>query len=138
MDAYTTPELVHLAILKDAEDIANRRFAEEFDIGADSPWRPGRFSAPPGERDRAFASGRIYRADSARSEKGGLCLSVDEVTINAADQDKIDRIHQIGMEAIHESILLNRNSFVGLIIGEAREGRNYFDRFPSEGQTRLF
>jgi hypothetical protein len=137
MDAGTTVDLVHLAILKDAEEIANRRFAEEFNIDVDSPWKPGRFSAE-NRGDVRFAAGRIFRADPIRSDMGGLCLSVDEATIIAASDEQVDRIHQIGTEAIRDAIIINSNSFIGLILGDARQGNNYFDRYPQEAQTRLF
>ena len=105
---YKTANAVHLDILRDAEIIANRLYEES---------RSG------------FGQGQIFRADPIQSTKGGLCLSIDEVVAESLDQDEVVEAHQIGVEAIRQSILKNYESFVGLILGDARNGRNYFDRF---------
>lgn len=133
----TTLDFVHLAILKDAAQIANEAYFAEFDPAKPQAWRPGRFKAPPGER-RTMAFGEVFRADPVQSEKGGLTLSVDRHIFERLDSEQQFRIREIGKSAIKQSIIKNKNSFVGLILGEARQGRNYFDRFNQSDQLRLF
>lgn len=138
----TTMDQIHLAILKDAADEANRRWVEVFDAEAPATYlKPGERFNPESRasRKRVWASGEVFRADPSRSEKGGLCLSVNEGLVHSMDQEQIMQMHQIGRSAIQWAIVKNKQHFVGLIVGEAREGRNYFSRFPTrEGQYRLF
>lgn len=133
---YTSVEYVHLAILKDAADIANIDYAAEGDV-TQPQWRPGRFRLPPNERE-GFVFGELYRADPAQSIKGGLTLSVDPHIFAQLDPQQQARVREIGKEAIRKSLVKNQKLFVGLILGEARRGRNYFDRFNPSAQLRLF
>lgn len=132
--AYTTPEYVHLAILKDAARIANEKYAQEFDVNNDPGWRKGRFR-PDTRQARVY--GDIFRADPVQSRKGGLCLSVDPRTMAMLDPDQQMQLREIGRSAIKQSIVENQRAFVGLILGEARKGDNYFDRYEQPSQTRL-
>lgn len=131
---YTTPQLVHLAILKDAADIANQRYAEEFDV-ANIGWRRGRFDP---KMRKALVSGILFRPDEVQSQKGGLCLSIDEGVAQSLDPEERERVREIGKKAIKQALVKNQSAFVGLILGEARQGRNYFDRFDSPDQLRMF
>jgi hypothetical protein len=130
----TRLDLVHLAILQDAADIANRRVREVFADLAPKPtfYRPGRFN--PETRGKRPFYGDIFRADPAQSEKGGMCLSMDPKLVETLDDDMLVELHRIGKGAIRDAISKNGSLFVGLMVGEAREGRNYFDRFIEPGQ----
>jgi hypothetical protein len=116
----TTPELVHLAILKDAAEAASTRAVAD-------PRLP------------EIVSGQVYRPAPLRSRRGGLALSLIS-GLERLPPAKIRILHEIGRQGVRESILKNRREFVGLILGHAREGVNYFDRYKYEvgDQTELF
>jgi hypothetical protein len=45
-------------------------------------------------------------------------------------------LRKIGVAAIHKALIDRKDLFVGLVIGEARQGRNYFDRYdPANRQV---
>jgi hypothetical protein len=140
----TTVDQVHLAILQDAAHEANRRWEEMFGIDDIAPTNIGpgqRFNAAArAARGRAWARGEVFRADPIQSTKGGLCLSVNEsVTLTMTPED-IQELHRVGRDAIQWSLVKNKDKFMGLIVGEAKQGRDYFARFPNTmtGQFRLF
>lgn len=116
----TSPELVHLAILKDAADIANERAV------ADS-------------RLPEVVSGQIFRPAPLRSRRGGLALSLT-AGFERLPPAKLRLLHEIGSQGVRESILKNKREFVGLILGHARQGVNYFDRYKYQvgDQTEMF
>lgn len=125
----TTVELAQLGILKDAAQIANQMYQQEFDPGVQpTAWRPGRFKAPPRERE-AFIFGDVFRPDPIQSEKGGLTLTIDPHLIQHLSVQQQNRLREIGRTALRKAIIKNKETFVGIILGEARAGRNYFDRF---------
>lgn len=129
----TSLELVHLAILQDAADIANRRAREVFaDLAPKQSYRPGRFN--PEMRAKRKFYGDIFRADPAQSERGGLCLSMDPKLVETLDDDTLVSLHRIGRQAMRDAISKNGSIFIGLILGEARAGNNYFDRYIDPGQ----
>lgn len=129
----TSLELVHLAILQDAADIANRRAREVFaDLAPKQSYRPGRFN--PETRAKRKFYGDIFRADPAQSERGGLCLSMDPKLVETLDDDTLVSLHRIGRQAMRDAISKNGSIFIGLILGEARAGNNYFDRYIDPGQ----
>jgi hypothetical protein len=132
----TTVEFVHLAILKDAAKIANEEYFAEFDPARPTSYRPGRFRAPPGER-QGLVFGDIYRPDPVQSDKGGLALSIDPHVFSALDQEQQLRARTIARAALKRAIVENKTAFIGLILGEARQGRNYFERYGLEDQLRL-
>lgn len=114
-------EEIHYIILADAADMANIEVGRE----------------PGFER----FSGQIFHADPAErpNGKGGLALVLDDIATRSLNRRQIARLHEIGREAIRKAIVQNKEGFVGLIIGDAREGRDYFERFASPNQqTRLF
>lgn len=109
MSGYDTIESVQEEILWDAANHANYRFNTEF--------------------PSFVTSGEIFRAEPHHSSKGGLCLSVDEGVTATMTQQEIVYLHKIGLEAIRRALVDKKEIFVGLILSEARQGRNYFDRF---------
>lgn len=111
-------EYVQHMILFEAADIANRRFSLEYP---------------------SLITGEVFRADPVRSERGGMCLSIDQMLISTMTKDEIAELHHIGTQSVREALVTMQKQFIGLILGEARRGRNYFDDFikPNE-QTRLF
>lgn len=123
-------EFVQHMILFDAADHANQEISNE------------NFTYKNGQP--AMLMGEIFRADPVQSTKGGMCLSIDEHVTASLSAGAIRRLHEIGVKALHDALVENQDKFVGLILGEAREGRNYFDRFPPNdppgrpGQGRLF
>jgi hypothetical protein len=124
-------EYVQHMILLDAADIANRKAAQEHGI------EKGGFE--PDEAKTSFVNGELFRADPVQSRKGGLALSIDPVVFDSYNAKMKSRLREIGKEAIKEALVNNQEQFVGLILGEAREGRNYFDRFVQiDQQIRLF
>lgn len=128
-ETLTTVELVHSAILRDAADLANAEVANRFVLP--NPRRaPGTTRFDPRNRQPRF-SGMVFRPDPVRSRKGGLSLSIEEaVMINMTDQEKAE-LKSIGRDAIHKAIKRNKRAFIGLILGKARKGENYFDRYKS-------
>lgn len=125
-----TVEEVHEVILETAAQIANQKVSEVNDL----------FKGFGVTLKNSLASGFIFRADSIRSEKGGLCLSVDEIVTKGMEDEEIAILHAIGVEAIKESIVSTHSEkFVGMILGEAKKHHNYFDRFVDSGtQLSLF
>jgi hypothetical protein len=129
----TNAELVHLAILQDAADIANRRVREVFaDLAPKQSYRPGRFNPETRANKRFY--GDIFRADPTQSERGGLCLSMDPKFVETLDDDTLVSLHRIARQSIRDAISKNGPIFIGMILGEARAGNNYFDRYIDPGQ----
>ena len=137
MPLYEVNE-VHHHILFTAADIANRRF-KELDFISPSSNQTNLFETIDKElAKRGTMLTDIYRADPIQSEKGGLCLSIDPKVYETIPTELRDDVHRIGREAIKQALIENQKQFVGLILGEARQGRNYFDRFDPPDQGRLF
>lgn len=112
---------IHHIILGEAADIANREISIE----------PG-FELYQGE---------IFRPDPVTRDDGlgGLALVLDDSVTKTLNPGQIRRLHEIGRDSVRQALLQNREGFVGLIVGHARKGENYFDRFirPNQ-QTSLF
>jgi hypothetical protein len=119
-------EYVHHMLLIEAADIANRMLNEE--ASTKSPFGDD-IGLPPGE---------AFRPDPLASEKGGLCLTIDPSITIERQPETIRRLHEIGIEAVRQALVKNSKQFVGLIMGDARRRRNYFDRFNPNPQMRLF
>lgn len=49
-----------------------------------------------------------------------------------------ETMERIANEAVRQSLIDNQDLFVGVILGEARQGRNYFDSFRNPNQGELF
>lgn len=128
MSAWTTTHEVHDQILRRAAEIANRMLRERDD-------RPRTFQVDSDP----------FRPVPANIQHGKLSLEVDTgmgedmIGIPREEREHIQRIIQeIGPVAIHQAILENKELFVGLITGHAKQGRNYFDYFDDSDQRRLF
>lgn len=137
MTHYESVAQAQDVILDTAAQIANREWNEL----QNSPWNPApgeRFNQDARRKRWASLHGDVFRADQDRSEQGGLCLSLDEAIVEGATKEEIDTLHRIGREAIVEALRWHPDLLGGMIVGEARKGRNYFDRFPADPQTRLF
>lgn len=129
----TTVDEIHAIILRAAAEIANQRWVET----------GGQTTEPPsygaGERFNAAArrrrnphrriQGEIFRPDPVQSETGGLALSVDPLITTTMTEEEITELHEIGFYAVRDAIKQHPHLLVGLILGEARQGRNYFERF---------
>jgi hypothetical protein len=118
MEGYDSIEFVHEQILHDAANIANQRLETEEDF------------------ERYY--GEVFRPDAAERDDGlgGLALVLDESITRTLPAEKILRLHQIGTAAIRQAILRNHQGFAGAIVGLARKGENYFDRFVRPGEQR--
>ena len=121
----TKPEDVHRVILMDAAEYAN-------------------LLAVTDERLPEVVGGGPFSPAPERSRRGGLALAIDPGLIDGllkkrAGHKKVEILHQIGTEAVRQAILDNPDLFGGLIVGHAKQGVNYFDRFGVPGdQARLF
>jgi hypothetical protein len=118
--AVTSPELVHLAILKDAAEIASVEAVND-------------------ARLPEIVGGAVFSATPLRSRRGGLALSLTR-GMERLPAEKRTILNEIAVRAVKRSILKNQREFVGLIIGHARQGANYFDRFKYQvgDQMELF
>lgn len=67
---------------------------------------------------------------------GSLCLEIVEEFQGAPDPVK-KRYRQAAVRGIQNAIMENADVFAGLILGEAKAGRSYFDRWP-QVPTQLF
>lgn len=116
----TTPELVHLAILKDAAEIANVMAVED-------------------DRLPEIVAGGPFNPAPLRSRRGGLALALTPGTERMAPE-KLAVLREVGVAAVHRSLMKNQREFVGLVLGHAKHGVNYFDRFRYAvgEQTELF
>jgi hypothetical protein len=122
---YYEVDYVHHMILAEAADAANRELL--LATQDDRNWSDH------------FDTTDIFRADPVASDLGGLCLSIDPLHTMGRPQEILVELHKIGERAIFKSLLDHKDQFVGLILGHARIGRNYFDRWPdNNGQLRLF
>lgn len=129
----TTVEEVHLVILRAASEIANQQWiAEGSDQPATPQYRPGeRFNAEKRKRrnPRRTVQGEIFRPDPVQSDQGGLTLSIDPLVTSTMTDDEISHLHEIGVNAVRQAMAQHPHLLAGLILGEARQGRNYFDRY---------
>lgn len=85
------------------------------------------------EDPRLPFQGSPFREAEIKSNKGGLCLDYDEALVILSPEEDREAIQEvmkrIGTDAILQALAEKKDLFVGLILGEARKGRNYFDRF---------
>lgn len=79
--------------------------------------------------------GHVFRNGSPYND-GGLCLEITEEYQSATAKVRV-YYHQAALLALRRSIKYHQDLFVGMIFGEARAGRNYFDRW-SQSPTKLF
>lgn len=136
----TTVEEVHLIILRTACEIANQRWAQTGGTGREQTiphpeYLPGeRFSASRRKirNPRRVVVGELFRPDPVQSKRGGLTLSVDPLVTYDMGEDEIRELHEMGRNAVKEAMTRHPQLIAGLILGEARKGRNYFDRFKDQ------
>jgi hypothetical protein len=118
-------EYVHDMILAEAANIANQDLLTI--TQNDKDW------------SRHFNTTDIFDGDTASSQLGGLCLTIDPIHTKGRPPEVISSLHDIGRKAVHKSLLKHQDQFVGLILGHARLGLSYFDRWPDHtGQLKLF
>ncbi len=100
---------IHETICDTAVEIANTAIGQDMSLA--KKWRGG-----------ALMNGAPYN-------EGRLVLSIVEEYQSAPEKVKYKyRLH--GNQGLQRAILQHKDLFVGLILGEARQGRNYFDRWP--------
>ncbi len=115
----TTIEGIHKVILRTAAGIANRDIVNhpelaEFQVGG---------------------TGEVFFEATNRSTGGGLALGIEPGFLQA-DPKKVTKLRQVGLSAIKQAIRQHPDLFGSLILGEAKQGRNYFDRFKSNSQVK--
>jgi hypothetical protein len=93
----------------------------------------GRAAEIANQDPRVPFQGSPFREAEVKSTKGGLCLDYDEGLLILSPEEERERVQEvmtrIGTDAILQALSEKKDLFVGLILGEARKGRNYFDRF---------
>lgn len=62
--------------------------------------------------------------------KGKLSLQYD-LHESQYTEDEKNRLEQIAVNAVHQALLEEKKTFAGLIVGQAREGKNYFDWYDN-------
>ena len=112
----TTVEEIHEFICDTAVELANGQIAADTRI-------PKKF------KGSVFQNGAPYN-------EGRLTLDISEEFWSATDRVK-DIYREIAVRAIQSAILQHNNLFVGLILGEAKAGRNYFNSWE-QAPTVLF
>jgi len=76
----------------------------------------------------------VWREASVKSEVvpgRGLCIEYDEALMEGRNDAWKEAMAQIGRDAMQRALVANASVFVGLSIGEGREGRNYWRMFPA-------
>jgi hypothetical protein len=68
--------------------------------------------------------------------EGRLVLEITEEYQGAPERVK-ERWREIAVQAIQEAIIHHQELFAGLILGEAKQGRNYFNQWGAGSHTTL-
>lgn len=80
-----------------------------------------------------YPSGEAFFPTPHRSRKGGLCLSYDPLALaglKGSERGRFVRLMRgIGTRAMNRTLRENADVIARLVVGEARAGRNYLDRF---------
>lgn len=100
-------EEAHLVILEDACKIANARWMST----------------------GGAMVGEVFRPDPIRSKKGGLAISIDPMASEILEPEELEDMRVLARNSVHEAIGNHKGLLTRLIVGDARAGRNYFDRF---------
>jgi hypothetical protein len=111
----TTVSEVHEHICDTAVEIANRM--------VDDPEFPRKW------RGTVFMNGAPYN-------DGKLVLEITDEFQGAPEKVK-KRWRQIAVQAVQSAIVQHQELFAGLILGEAKQGRNYFHNWP-QAPAQLF
>jgi hypothetical protein len=115
----TTVEEVHEILCDDAVRIGNLLVENEPRLGRE--WKGGH---------PVFRNGSPYN-------EGRLVIEITDEYKTAGPRVR-DIFRELGHTAIRRAIQRNGELFVGMILGEARAGRNYFDRHGEQVPTTLF
>jgi hypothetical protein len=135
-------ELVHRALMEDAARVANDLIQAESDLIRLLPENKnqyptgGRFD-PKTRKKRYAVAGQFYRPDPGRTGRGGITLSLDE-SVKYLPPETIERIHWIANQGIRAAIKMNPDKIGYLIVADAFDGVNYFDRFADAHQQLSF
>lgn len=112
----TSVERIHEHICDTAVDIANASIAIDTRI-------PKKYRGP------AIRNGAPYN-------EGRLVLEIAEE--HSAVPDNVKAIYRtLAAKALKEALVRHKDLFAGMILGEAKAGRNYFNRWQ-QAPTRLF
>ena len=112
----------HQTIAHDAADLANQHPDKHPQFN---------FTATPTNSDKTE---RGVDGISMEWDREGGLRNFDPVE----RQEITARMEQIARDAVRQSLIDNQDLFVGVILGEARQGRNYFDNFRNPNQGELF
>lgn len=67
----------------------------------------------------------VYGVFTPKRRKLGL--TIDEFASD--DPQLLEQLHTIGVQAVKQALIQRPDLTVGLIVGDARNGNNYFDRW---------
>lgn len=113
----TTVEEIHDMLCDAAATVANYMIANNMDI------------------PRKWRGGQVIQNASPYND-GKLTLDITEEYSGAPE--RVKRIYRtVANQALRGGIVTHKELFVGMIFGEARAGRNYFDRWK-QAPTTLF
>lgn len=109
----TTVDEVHDVLMQIAAERANR--------DPDLPWE-------------VFpAGGEIFWPSPERSKRGGFCISYSRAALAYQDEPErselIALMQDIGRDAVKTTLRENADVIVRLTLAEARQGRDYAERF---------
>lgn len=112
---------VHKAISQRAADIANRMLAQDDMLSN-------------------YFKGDVFMesaANSARRNSSELGIGVRYEQIldfpgRNVNESLEDRLTYVGQQALNQAVVEMGPEFVGLIVGEAKEGKDYFRHFKKE------
>ena len=107
---------IHEIICDTAVEIANLAVSQETRI-------PKKWRGPALKNGSPYSEGRL------------VCVIAEEYQL-APDKVKI-HYRRIAVESIHKAMIQHGDLVAGMILGEARQGRNYFKQWP-QAPTQLF
>jgi hypothetical protein len=117
-----TPAIIHGAILRDAIEFAEAQATKE---GIGMVRRRGRRFDP--------ANNQYRRGLLVAYPDEGLVIRINPAYMVSMSAEHKTRLKKITRQAIKRSIKKNQKLFVALILGDARRGKNYFERFQPGG-----
>lgn len=74
-------------------------------------------------------AGDLIRPDVSSTESKGKFVFLYDVDPRVISEEERNSLREVVTEALKQSLLTNREAFVGLIIEDARLNKNFFDRF---------
>lgn len=83
-------------------------------------------------------TGASYQSKQVEEGMEGLCIEWDpsqaHLEFEPGDRDQVQQVmSEIGHDAIIAAVHANQELFVGVMLGEARQGRDYFKNFIRNG-----